>query len=111
MNAWLTAYGAGGGCQDGVQVTGTPWTGIAAVTNAMSLLQSMAFAAAGIAGQGGSGKKQEDEGGGGCDVFIGVVRDAPSGGYGAGTVQKVVFSSDGTWSASGDTVNVIFPRI
>ena len=116
---WPTTYGAYGGCTlSGNPEKGNPGVGFAAVNNALALLSAASFGAAGVIGAGGAGG-----GGGGrtpeppeppetqCDVFIGVVTEAPTGGYGAGTVKKVVFQSDGTWTAGSEQVNVIFPRI
>lgn len=111
--SWLSYYGAGGGCTDagGKAVAGSLGPGIAAAT-VITNNQLAAFAAAGVAARTrGGGGSSGGSGGAACDVFIGVVTTAPTGGYGAGTVQKVVFHSDGTWTTSGGTVNVVFPRI
>lgn len=46
-----------------------------------------------------------------CNIFIGVVTNAPSAGFGTGTVKKAVFHSDGTYSTTGNNISVVFPYI
>lgn len=111
-NQWYGNFGAGGGCAENTVVKGSPWAGIAAVNpGARDIGVAAAFGAAGVGASAGGGGRQQPPSSGGCNVFIGVVTDAPAAGYGAGTVKKVTFNGDGTWTASGAAINVIFPRI
>jgi len=50
-------------------------------------------------------------GGDGCNVFIGIVTQAPAGGFGVGTVQSAIFSTDGSYTTTGGAISVVFPYI
>lgn len=103
-----TSFGLGGGCTAaGVPVYGAPDTYITSPANVGQLFRTTVTAGARAGGGGGS----RPEPGGGCEVFIGQVTTPPTNGYGMGTVKKVTFNSDGSWTASGENVTVIFPRI
>lgn len=113
---FIPQMGAGGGCVEISSGTfiyheGSPNTSIAtaAVKTALRLASSP-----------GSGRRSGGGNGSGgivpppsqtCDVFIGVVTQAPVNGVGAGVINKVNLRSDGTYTGGGGTVAVIFPRI
>ena len=60
-------------------------------------------------GPGGGGGDAEP---GDCNVFIGVVTNAPGGGFGVGAVQSATFSSDGSyWTDEDKSISVVFPYI
>ena len=103
--------GLGGGCTaNGLHVYGQPSTSIASPSVVPQILKT-AMTAGARGGGGGGGSPAPEPPEPTCDVFIGVVENAPSGGFGPGTVRKVRFNADGSWTATGETVSVIFPRI
>ena len=104
----------GGTCINGVLTPGTlgAQQSIASPSGIARLIRQMAAVAAGATpGRGGGGGDEPTPPTPSCDIFIGVVTSAPAGGFGAGTVEKVTFHSDGSWSGNGQTVSVIFPKI
>lgn len=113
MRDWLDYNSPGGGCTpSGTPVTGSLGPAIAAVRGAITAMMT-AFANSGVgastSASGGGKKKEDDEGG--CEVTLAVVTSAPSGGHGTGTVKRVTFLTDGSWTANGESLKVIFPRI
>ena len=108
-NGWTGAGGycmCSGSCSSGYVPAGGAIASPPAVINTLGANISVpATPAAGGGGGGSSG------GGGGCNVFIGVVTQSPSGGFGVGAVQSAIFSTDGSYTATGEDISVVFPYI
>ena len=101
---WL---GGGGLCSGGSWGFVAPGAGITSPPSEINTVQLMASVNAAPGPLGGGGESS----GGACDIFIGVVTNAPAGGFGAGTVKKVTFNTDGTYSLTGNDVSVVFPYV
>lgn len=96
-----------GYCSGGSWTYVAPGAGITSPPSVVNTILGLAAAPAAMPSPCGGGSS----GGGDCDIFIGVVRTAPTGGFGAGTVVSAVFNTDGSYSTSGGAIAVVFPYI
>lgn len=104
--------GAGGFCSCSVTSCSSgfvpPGAGITSPPSAVTtLLATVTVPTTPSSPTGGGGSS----GGGACDMFIGVVTRAPTGGFGVGTVASAVFSTDGSYRTSGASISVVFPYL
>ena len=106
---WKYWVGAGGGCANSVRTSGSPGPGIASPSLVSKLLHALAGLGANATSPQAAGGSSSE--GGGCNVFIGIVTSAPTGGFGAGSVRKVTFKSDGSYTGTGESVSVMFPYV
>ena len=95
-----------GYCSGGSWTYVAPGAGITSPPSAVNTILGLTAAPAATPSPRGGGS-----GGGACNIFIGVVKTAPAGGFGAGTVVSAVFNTDGSYSTSGGEIAVVFPYI
>lgn len=103
----------GGSCIGGILTPGMPGVqqSIAAPSGVGKLLKQVFGVGAGATPSGGGGSSSTPVQPPACDMFIGVVTESPSGGFGTGKVKRVKFNADGSWYSTGSDVAVVFPKV